>query len=567
MRKKLPLMPIIALLMEILALLFITLVLVSPIPFEHNSISLLVVSPQPSQASVISSQSAPEQTLPQQPINTTLSTESSPLTANLSSTDHKETVESATSQAGASSPSVITPAPAATVIPSANLLPGRRSYDQYGGSLNRREELNETITGVSRASVSNGSAAVSEASSQSKLLMRLGPLGNCFRVPSGKVETCSSPKLTPEYDYSTFLQSLVLYVVSGDNSSTVNVPLSNNVNATQALSDLPKTMTTYPTVLLLVIICQIFVVIVWTAQMFQMLQRIRSQNESSPQILLTPLWAKIALVSRWTILVATAILVVMSGIEKFNLSQAKNSFNSAMIKMNTTQITSSDQSQSSVILQADTSNGFGFVWCSSMMLLLALWLRRLWVRRQLQQAHVLAAHPKDEELQEVSLPPILLKTPVPSASSSETLRNQASLPSIRTAFHHIPKEGAKDSPPPFSTYDGHSDSRKQGVSSAISANSGCPEREEILLPEDFVSTRYASRKCTGDGCSDVGMGCPQTHTCTNLQRSYHPSSRTPSPAPNYWATEWGQQEKERERQYMAELRRHRSEAKTVANSI
>lgn len=650
---KLPWLALIAGCLQWTVLILMTLILVCPSPWEHSFISLLVISPQQqnntNKVSVTAASQTGSSNAPAIKSTQIASTNGNASSSNTPSTtlpDRYPSVQTAVAQSENNVKREPIEGIESIQQPQIKeVLPNSTFSSPLGGG--------ENVTAVN---------VTQPSQSTSEIQLRLGPLGSCFRSAAGH-ESCTPAKLTADYQYKGLQASM-------------NNTASSGINVQDIL---PDSMTFYATILLLLIIGLLCVCICSTVHLIIVLRKAKQLQEtiSASQIISsyftpTSFWQNMmAIVTKWVIVVIALILVVSSAIQKYRLSNAKNSFNSATPIAN-----------GSIALEADTGSAFGFAWVSTILLLIAFWLQRTAIKREsvlqnarkeLQQSlpqHLLNndngknGQPGQSTMvmgnisRSATLPPY---TPPPIvqgaqeqgyfSSDSKRMKNELEsltygLPSLQKAYESTGRlNGAKFSPP-FATYQAEFGQRQQQqglVASplrqlhSIPSSSSLSSKPIAQMPSmqydtsSFGGNTYVHENTYDHGdhsyhtevladdtkntcdCS-LGRGrldCSYNSASTDSRnrRSFQfrrqlslstfghgqrigpgsPSSsrrngntvhalseqdgiRTVSPAPSYWTStsapaamttsvqqqEWGRQEKERERLFMAELRRQRA---------
>lgn len=433
-----------------ISLILITLIFVCPSPWEHNSISLFVISPV-------------QQQQQQQPPNftsssvTTLPSQSTVMTSNDST--------SSTPSSSSSLP---------------NRYPAIQTAVTQSGTTNTKREpienapyqINEVLPNSSLPV--NITALNTTTTTTSLIQLRIGVLGSCFRTREGH-ESCTPAKITAIYQYKG-LQSAI------NSTSSINVE-----------EILPDNMTFYATILLFLIVLLLCVCIFTSVHIFLFFRQNKEiqQSMSASQAITTffqptsTLHSITTIISKFLTAILALVLVVSSAIQKYKLSNTKNSFNSANPIMNDSMTT----------LQADTGNAFGFAWISTLFLIIAFWLQRTANRREnaLRNARKeiqksLPQHFKQDSQQQqqqqqtmmmnnlsrsATLPPYTPPPPQQQKEQGYDLKrtgNQSEfdsssfingLPSLQKAYESIGRFNAAKSSPPFSTYQNEFGQRQQ----------------------------------------------------------------------------------------------------------
>ncbi|PWN34433.1 uncharacterized protein FA14DRAFT_157088 [Meira miltonrushii] len=344
---KLPWLATFATCLQWISLILITLILVCPSPWEHNSVSLFVITPQQSN------------------------------TVSISVPPPSSTSSSVSPSIAASQPASNDPASSTSSLPAH--YPAIQTAAAQSGANVKREPIDDTIMAqqpqikevISNSSfpsplgggVNVTSVNVSQLTEPSSWIqLRIGPLGSCFRTADGR-ESCTPAKLAASYQYKG-LQGIM------------NTTASPGINVQELL---PDSMTFYATVLLLLTIMLLCVCIFTTTHLvllFRHNKQLQQSTTASQAITTffkpTSMWKSLmTAITKWFLIVIAMILVVASAIQKYRLSNAKNSFNSANPIAN-----------GSVALQADTGDAFGFAWVSTILLIITFWLQRTANRRE-----------------------------------------------------------------------------------------------------------------------------------------------------------------------------------------
>lgn len=639
-----------------ISLVLITLILVCPSPWEHNSVSLFIISPQQQSSTGSIGLAVPSSTVsniyPSSTFSQTASNGSATSTSSLPA--RYPAVQTAAAESGA------------------NI---KREPIENAGLAAQQPQIKEVISNSSFPSPLGGDVNVTMANttrsdqSSSLIQLRLGPLGSCFRTTDGH-ESCTPAKLAASYQYKGL-------------QSSMNTTASPGFNVQELL---PDSMTFYATVLLLLTILLLCVCICTTAHLILLFRHNRQlqQSISASQAISTffkpasLLQSLVTAITKWFLIVIAMILVVSSGIQKYRLSNAKNAFNSANPIAN-----------DSIILQADTGNAFGFAWVSTLLLVIAFWLQRTANRRESAMSNArkelqkslpqhLINNNNDADgkssnqttflmnnlTRSATLPPY---TPPPIQGSQEygyfpqdMKRGNPNefdsiahgLPSLQKAYDFTGRLNVAKSSPPFSTYQSeflHRQQQQQQMAgsplrhmNAIPSSSSTKLHQQPQLGHmpslHYDQSSFGNNTYIHDHTYDLGDysyntevladdATPNTCDCSfgrnRLDCSYHSTSsdsrsrrlsglrrqnshstfghhihrtagqgahrlgisynssspngqdggRSVSPAPSYWTSssapagltsttvlqqEWGRQEKERQRLFMAELRAQRA---------
>ncbi|UZJ56528.1 hypothetical protein CBS101457_005848 [Exobasidium rhododendri] len=547
------------LLMEGVALIFVTLVLICPAPFEHSNLALIVVGPSinttstsgnssyTSTSSISNATHFGSETSSVAP-HSTNSANANISTASPINTDVSKAVSDSLPTATASTSSSTTRTESvATAIPS------KRAGLLYTPMVMKREKLSPNTTGI----IANSS--VSKVNST--VLLRIGPLGSCFR-DSDNVETCTSARLYSSYDY-TQLES-----------------------ASFTTDGLVSGMSTYPIILLIIVISLCVKVALDTAVIVApkttLLESISSPSST---------WHTIA---NWLICGLAIVLVIASGIEKNKLSNDVDSFNTSNL----------NKTIDATPLTASTGTSFGFLWIAVALLIVSFLFKRFGIKKQ--QATDRAMHQVQENYGQAYLeqqlhhqlpyqsPSFINHAKTMNSSShnqwhveqqSDTAtksRRQSGLDVLR---HFLPSHFAKSA---AASYPAHTMAGDSGITNPATATN------ETLILDDFVRRHYYApssesvlaappiRYVTNDAHRMQAKESPPFHSYQTSfegdQQTYNRAkrdaageaslyaedirSKMASPAPTYWTSNDRvqniQDRREQERLYMAELRKLRS---------
>lgn len=535
-----PWMAFACLLMELLALIFVTLMLICPAPFEHSNLAVIVV--QPTINSSIANSTSPifnnstsssgsSSTLPPLNISSTssVSNSTSSTSAPVSSITSSLRNNTASSNTSSTSPHASTATTdemrTASATPAATTLVKREIIDNstYPGRFKQSERLDNQT----ESALLNGTAATTQ-NNNSTLLLRIGPLGSCFRT-SDNVETCTSAKLNSKYDF-TLLQGAG-FITSG----------------------LPSGMSTYPLVLLILVIF-LTLKVAFDATVTFLPENQLPYSFSS----LSSGWQ---IGSNWLVSGATIVLAVATGIQRTKMSTAVKNFNTA----------NQTFTMDSIPLFAETGTSFGFVWIATILLAAVFFCKRIAIKR-----HVITERAKMELLAHSDAAKYSSQAPLPlyrAASYEDTLTaHQTNRRSGLALLRDLLNSSSK----------GTSDSHKRPPAAA--SDISLPtivlddylrrhyhhhhhDQEEVVLPRAPSSVEYLS---------DYRMQAKESPPFSAYQSSLGSEGKAKeearyvedvrqkmaSPAPSYWTMSERAQDfqarREKEREYMAELRKQRS---------
>lgn len=515
---RLSLLHILPLVLQLASLVLVLLVLTNPAPFNGiGKLSLFTIEPKS--------------------LNVTSSlandTSSYLLTLPSSSTTNTSSQPNATVGVNTTTTSVSLPM-AATTTATPTTTPKKRE-------LERINVKRENVTDVpyygngTNVTVSNGDGVTTRE--LSRIAMKLGPLGSCFRNAKGDW-SCTSARLASTFDYAQLEGVGVRFKTAG----------------------MPTGISTSPSLLLIALLALVVNVAVAAPIMMAktMPAKFGSILESGPR----ERGLRGALDATFWLLILSWLFTVGSGLSmRISLSKAKTAFNAANAGLTLPLESTTDRNTSGVTLTADIGGGFGLLWVALLLMAASAFL----MRKRTQRDRAIAEARADMEAQygrkvfeagdSLSSQAIVTSRSVPARSVStkstlaaaparsehlyihhpcppqqthvdiHELRSQPSLPSLRHVYD-VDSPGAA----PFSGYYSH--------------------HEEVLRDDKPNASPRPPLSSSSSSSSHGPRGYFGDLKRSNTIDAYPSDHRSVSPAPSYWtqaASCYNGQERERER--------------------
>ncbi|PWN90763.1 hypothetical protein FA10DRAFT_286442 [Acaromyces ingoldii] len=514
---RLPLLHILPLVLQLASLVLVLLVLTNPAPFNGSGkLSLFTIEPK---SLNVTSSSAND-------------TSSYLLTLPSSSTTNTSSQPNATVGVNTTTTSVSLPASATTAATSTTT-PKKRE-------LERTNVKRENVTDVpyygngTNVTVSNGDGVA--ARELSRIAMKLGPLGSCFRDAKGDW-SCTSARLASTFDYAQLEGVGVRFKTAG----------------------MLTGISTSPSLLLIALLALVVNVAVAAPIMMAktMPAKFGSILESGPR----ERGLRGALDATFWLLILSWLFTVGSGLSmRISLSKAKTAFNAANAGLALPLESTVDHNTSGVTLAADIGGEFGLLWMALLLMATSAFL----MRKRTQRDRAVAEARADLEAQygrkvfeagdSLSSQAVVTSRSVPARSVStkstlaaptknehlyihhpcppqqthvdiHELRSQPSLPSLRHVYD-IDSPGAA----PFSGYYSH--------------------HEEVLRDDKSNPSPRPPLSSSSSSSSHGPRGYFGDLKRSNTIDACPTNDRSISPAPSYWtqaASCYNGQERERDR--------------------
>ena len=497
-RRALPVLAIVCLAFEGAALLLLTLALTSPAPLDSGSLALLVVRP----GSAL-------------PANGTAAS-SSLNTSTVVVTSMPNTTAGSILTAYPSMEPIPPPANTATATTTTAAL-ASRAEPIAATAVMQHERLPSPVP--------SASSVVNTTIAASKLLLRLGPLGSCFRTEEN-VRTCTPARLTSHYDY-TRLQA-----------------------AGMTTDGLPEGMSSYPLLLLLVIVALLIKTVAGIAVIAAPTRLVPASASS-----VTSAWQVGA---NWVVCGVAILVCIATGVKRSSLSGSADSFNTANA--------ANKSIGGGIPLVAETGTSFGIIWISAGLLFTAFFVKRVGIKKQtaIERARgqfEIENAARNEFLDKRQKTIISGEYPTYQTGTTPPKRASAALALLRSFLPtttHGPTAEAPSLP---------------SVTPAMALDDFYPHSQTRPPPRTAPPLSHFGY------LGDTRIHAKESPPFHAYQRSFDEAvrakdssaygdeerQRMASPAPSYWTSSERahdtQSRRERERQYMAELRRQRSTMK------